>query len=87
VVERGDKVTVSVTDPGPGIPPEEQKQLFAPFGRTSIEPAHGEKSVGLGLAICRRIIEGHRGQIGVDSTPGHGSVFWFALPLENPRQG
>jgi len=72
---------VRVTDQGPGIPKGEQSKLFQPFGRTSVQATAGEKSTGLGLAIARRIIEGHSGSLGVDSEPGRGSTFWFSLPL------
>lgn len=75
------RAIVRVTDEGPGIPPEEQSRLFLPFGRTSVQTTGGEKSTGLGLAIARRIVEGHSGSLGVDSEPGRGSTFWFSLPM------
>ncbi len=75
------RAIVRVTDQGPGIPQEEQSKLFQPFGRTSVRTTGGEKSTGLGLAIARRIVEGHAGSLGVDSEPGRGSTFWFSLPL------
>jgi len=79
--QNGD-VLVQVKDQGPGIAPAEQSRLFQPFGRTSARSTGGEKSTGLGLAIARRIIEGHKGRLGVDSQPGQGSTFWFSLPVE-----
>ncbi len=72
---------VAVRDQGPGIPPEEHPRLFQDFSRLSTRPTGGEASTGLGLAICRRIVEAHKGEIGVISTPGQGSIFWFTLPL------
>jgi signal transduction histidine kinase len=75
------EVTVSVRDEGPGIPPDEVKKLFAPFGRTSVRKTGGEKSTGLGLAISHKIIEAHQGTIGVESEPGKGSTFYFSLPF------
>ena len=74
-------VVVSVTDHGPGIPESEQAQLFQPFKRTSVQSTGGESSTGLGLAIARRIVEGHGGRIGLESQPGRGTRFWFSLPL------
>jgi signal transduction histidine kinase len=73
--------TIAVEDQGPGIPATEQHKLFQDFGRTSVRPTAGEKSTGLGLAICRRIMEAHGGSISAESRPGHGSVFKFSLPL------
>lgn len=82
-VER-DAIVVAITDQGPGISPAEQDNLFNPFSRLSVRPTGGEKSTGLGLAICRRIIEGHGGKLSLASTPGVGSTFTFALPVDQP---
>ena len=73
-------VEVSVIDQGKGIPEKEMKQLFSPFPKISVTSTGGEKSTGLGLAICKRIIEGHNGQIGAESEAGKGSRFFFTLP-------
>ena len=73
--------TVSVLDNGPGIPEGEKHKLFKDFGRTSVTPTAGEKSTGLGLAICRKIIEAHQGSIQADNRPGGGCTFMFSLPL------
>jgi PAS domain S-box-containing protein len=82
--KRGSHIWVGVKDRGPGIKSEETQHLFKSFGHNKIssKPTAGEKSSGLGLAICKKIIEAHRGQIGVDSTPGYGSTFWFSLPAD-----
>jgi len=74
------EITIHVRDEGPGIASEEQPLLFQEFTRLSTEPTGNEKSTGLGLAIVRRIVEAHKGRIGVDTEPGHGADFWFALP-------
>ena len=74
---------VWVRDQGPGLPPEEQAQIWEPFHRVQGIKDQGGTGVGLGLGlyICRTIIERHQGQVGVESAPGHGSTFWFTLPL------
>jgi signal transduction histidine kinase len=74
---------VWVRDEGPGLPPEEQERIWEPFHRTpGIEDQSGTGvGLGVGLHICRTIIEEHHGQVGVQSTPGEGSTFWFSLPL------
>lgn len=74
-------VRVTVKDEGQGIPPEEMGKLFKPFQKTSVRSTAGERSTGLGLAICRQIIEAHRGLIGAESEPGKGSTFYFWLPV------
>jgi PAS domain S-box-containing protein len=76
-----DSVVVSVRDQGQGIPAEELDKLFKPFGKTSVRSTAGERSTGLGLAICRKIVEGHGGRIWAESEIGKGSVFSFSLPV------
>jgi two-component system sensor histidine kinase/response regulator len=71
----------SVRDSGPGIPEAERHKLFKDYGTLSSVPTGGEKSTGLGLAICRKIVEAHHGTIGVDSIPGQGAEFIVSLPL------
>jgi two-component system sensor histidine kinase/response regulator len=66
-----------VRDNGPGLTPEEQARLFAPFERLHQVRVKGH---GLGLSIVRRIVEKLGGQVGVESEPGRGSVFYFTLP-------
>jgi two-component system, NtrC family, sensor kinase len=75
--QRGDEVTVSIEDTGVGIPHEHQAKIFEPFYTTK-QPGRG---TGLGLSICYGIVEGHRGRIEVDSTPGRGSTFTVYLPV------
>jgi signal transduction histidine kinase len=74
-------IRLSVIDRGRGIPAEELPKLFRPFSRTSVQPTAGERSTGLGLVICKRIVEAHGGQIGVESVPGWGSTFHVTLPV------
>jgi signal transduction histidine kinase len=76
------KVTTEVADQGQGIPEEEIPKLFEPFSRVKkVRSTGGERSTGLGLAICRRIVEGHGGTVEVESEWGVGSTFRFHLPL------
>ena len=79
----GSNIWVGVSDDGPGIKPDEKQHLFKSFehNKISSKPTAGEKSSGLGLAICKKIIEAHHGEIGVDSAPGRGSTFWFSVPM------
>jgi len=80
VVPTPQGVEFSVIDQGQGIRLEEQSRLFGAFQRTSAKPTAGEPSTGLGLSICKKIVELHGGTIGVESTVGHGSRFFFILP-------
>jgi PAS domain S-box-containing protein len=71
----------SVIDNGIGIAPEYRAQLFVIFRRLHTQREY--PGTGIGLAICKRIIERHGGNIGLDSAPEGGSVFWFTLPEEH----
>ncbi|HYC73133.1 MAG TPA: hybrid sensor histidine kinase/response regulator [Opitutaceae bacterium] len=75
------RCTVAVRDQGPGVPEDERGKLFQDFGRTSVRPTAGEQSIGLGLAICRKIVEAHGGSIAAENQPGGGCIFKFSLPL------
>ncbi len=74
-------VRVAVRDTGSGIPRGKQSQLFESFTQLDADTARRHTGTGLGLAICKRLVEAMGGKIGVDSEPGHGSVFWFELAL------
>src|SRR6266851_4313131 len=73
-------LTISIADRGPGIDDFEQSLVFEKFyrGRNQRVQVHG---TGMGLAICKAIVEAHGGRLGVTSQLGHGSVFYFSLPL------
>ncbi|WP_454017527.1 ATP-binding protein [Azospirillum sp. Marseille-Q6669] len=79
--EGGGWARLRVSDDGRGIPPAELAQLFQPFARSGRLGTEGEGTVGLGLYICRSIVEGHGGRITADSAPGRGSTFTVELPL------
>jgi signal transduction histidine kinase/DNA-binding LacI/PurR family transcriptional regulator/AraC-like DNA-binding protein len=81
-----DSVTVAVHDTGLGIPPEEQDAVFDEFRRSARSQARGYGGLGLGLAICKRLVEMHDGNIGVRSSgqEGAGSTFYFTLPTVQP---
>jgi len=80
------KVTVLVHDTGLGISPDEQATIFSEFNRSERSISLGYKGLGLGLAICKRLVEMHDGTIGVRSTgeEGTGSTFFFTLPIVQP---
>ena len=79
-----EEVRILVRDEGPGLTAEEQERVWKLFYRVpGIEANEGaSKGAGLGLYICQKIIEQHQGRVGVESTPGVGSIFWFTLPLK-----
>ncbi|HEV2660297.1 MAG TPA: HAMP domain-containing sensor histidine kinase [Ktedonobacteraceae bacterium] len=80
---RDRQARVSVRDEGPGLTLQEQERIWQRFYRVpGINILSGSGvGLGLGLYICRTIIERHNGQVGVQSTVGKGSTFWFSLPL------
>lgn len=80
VSRQKDRIRIEVTDRGPGIPGEHTSYLFERFYRVP-ETSNSVRGTGLGLYICRKIIEAHGGDIGVESEPGSGSTFYFTLPI------
>jgi signal transduction histidine kinase len=76
-----DEIWLRVCDTGVGIPVEEQSKIFQAFHRAHDRTSSQGNHLGLGLAICRQIVEGHQGRIWVESEEGRGSCFSIALPF------
>jgi signal transduction histidine kinase len=87
VTRVGTEARVSVSDRGIGIPADQQPHLFERFFRARNAPVSGFGGLGLGLFICRDIIERHGGRIWVESEVGHGSTFHFTLPVSDTAPG
>ncbi|MGE5326998.1 MAG: ATP-binding protein [Deltaproteobacteria bacterium] len=81
----GDRVCISLADRGPGIPERERARVFEKFFRSQRTQPHVTGS-GMGLAICKEILEAHGGDITVEAGPEGGSVFTISLPLERPEK-
>jgi signal transduction histidine kinase len=81
VVPQDGHARFSVSDEGLGIPPEEHERIFEKFHRLDPDMTHGVGGTGLGLYICRELVERMDGRIWVDSEPGRGTTFTFELPL------
>jgi CheY-like chemotaxis protein len=81
----GNKLRLTVADTGPGIPEDQLERLFQPFQRLGLHRSRVE-GTGIGLVVCKRLVEAMEGRIGCDSETGIGSRFWLELPLAL-RQG
>jgi two-component system, OmpR family, aerobic respiration control sensor histidine kinase ArcB len=83
--QKDHSLLVEVKDTGPGIPKAEQERIFEPYQRrrTDIERLSG---LGLGLSLCKNLVELHGGKIWLESEPGKGSTFAFTIPLKPPAQ-
>ena len=77
-------VRVAVHDTGIGIAPEDMPRLFQAFSQVDSSASRESQGTGLGLALCRQLVELHGGRIGAESAPGQGSTFWFELPVDGP---
>lgn len=78
-------VEIEVADDGPGVPPADRERIFEPYVQAADESRGG--GLGLGLAICKRLVEAHGGQIGVEAREGGGSRFCFTLPAATRPRG
>ena len=83
VKPEGEYLVIGVSDQGIGLSPADQAKLFAPFQRLEESRPDGVRGVGLGLLVCRRLVEAHGGRIWVESEPGQGSTFFFTIPLSH----
>ncbi|MDD5309752.1 MAG: ATP-binding protein [Deltaproteobacteria bacterium] len=79
VRDAGDRVEIEVKDRGPGITPEDRRRIFEPFFSTR------ERGLGIGLALCKRIVEGHNGRIDAEPREGGGTVVRVTLPRQAAR--
>ena len=77
---------IRIADSGVGIPPEKLRLIFEPFYTTKAPDESGHGGTGLGLSVCRQIIEQHHGRIRVESVVGKGSTFTVKLPLKDVDQ-
>jgi PAS domain S-box-containing protein len=76
-----ERLVIGIADQGIGISLRDQAKLFGAFQRLEQPGLEGVKGAGLGLLVCRRLVEAHGGRIWVESEPGRGSTFYFTLPL------
>lgn len=79
--DKNQYLTVAIIDNGPGIRVADQRKIFEPFQQGGNVLTDKPQGTGLGLPICKKIIEHHGGHIGVISDPGQGSTFFFCLPI------
>jgi len=82
-VRSEDQIVIAVSDQGPGIPAEGLSNLFRRFERLTESPANSIRGMGLGLYVCRLLVEAHGGRIWAESEPGKGSTFCFTLPISS----
>jgi PAS domain S-box-containing protein len=80
-------ILFSVADPGRGIPPDKLLAIFERFQQVDASDTRQKGGTGLGLTICKTIVQQHGGEIWVESIPGQGSTFYFTLPIRDKTEG
>ena len=85
VSQDGREFLICVSDTGPGIAPADQERIFEEFQQAGNSDAPVKGGTGLGLSIAKVIVEAHGGRMGVESSLGKGSTFWFTLPIRDER--
>ena len=78
--DKGEFIQFSISDNGIGIPPDFHEKIFLMFKRNDVENKYKGDSTGIGLAICKRVVEFHNGKIWLTSSVGKGTIFYFTLP-------
>lgn len=81
---QGDQLVISVSDQGRGVPEKFRQSIFERFKQVDVADGKRKSGTGLGLPICKQLVELHGGQIGVDSQEGKGSTFWIRLSMVPP---
>jgi NtrC-family two-component system sensor histidine kinase KinB len=72
---------ISVTDTGKGVPPDQRERVFEKFAQIPKSVVHGHRGSGLGLTLCKLVVEAHGGKIWIESGPEGGAAFFFTLPI------
>ena len=78
---QGDRALIWVEDDGDGVPEGEEMQVFDLFYTGVKRSPDSRRGIGLGLALCKSIVQAHGGQISVENLTPHGARFWFTLPI------
>ena len=86
IEDAGDRLQVSISDQGIGIPKDQHERIFERFYQVDGSARRRFGGTGLGLAIVKRIVEAHEGQVWVESEPGRGSTFYFTVPKHQVTQ-
>jgi len=77
----GDEIVISVSDQGPGVPPEYRDSIFEKFMQVESSDTRARGGTGLGLSICKSLVEHHDGSMGYADAPSGGAQFWIRLPV------
>jgi len=77
-----DRVRLTITDDGPGVPEQFRQLIFEKFGQAPLGQSNGARSTGLGLTFCKLAVQAHQGEIGFDPADRGGACFWVELPLK-----